>query len=420
MKNHIQKVLFFLLAATAMLSSGCLKEDENEAIGTPNSEASLYVIRNAFKGQDITLNKDLLDGANVTGGVVISHYENGNFPEGYIAIENVWRGQIRGIMVQVNDPASYRFGDSVRIQLEGARLTRQNGPLAITNIGGIEKISDGHQKVHRPVSIGTLQSNPDRFESTLISITADVVPEPTGNENLAGRKSLLDGEQNSIEILTSENASFGNTKIAPSAAFQGIPLTEGDKLVLRLQTSEDMAFPSGKLYAGWPETFEEPSHPKGSYNMPDIGNNVGLPTGEWHLYQAIFGSTAGRDRIVSGLNAIRLQQNRSDDEYVQMNFDVPDGASKVTFWYGAYYNDQSSTFKLEYSTDHGATWQQVGEQISDAHTFAQDMNPKQAIFLMNIPGPVRFRVNKLGLGTSNNTVSNGRLGIDDIAIYKSY
>ena len=154
--------------------------------------------------------------------------------------------------------------------------------------------------------------------------------------------------------------------------------------------------------------------------MPDIGNNVGLPTGEWHLYQAIFGSTAGRDRIVSGLNAIRLQQNRSDDEYVQMNFDVPDGASKVTFWYGAYYNDQSSTFKLEYSTDHGATWQQVGEQISDAHTFAQDMNPKQAIFLMNIPGPVRFRVNKLGLGTSNNTVSNGRLGIDDIAIYKSY
>lgn len=420
MKKHIQKILFSFLAGTAMLSSGCLKEDVNEALGTPNSEASVYVIRNAYKGQDVTLNKELLDGANLTGGVVISHYDNGNFPEGYVAIENVWRGQIRGILVQVNDPASYKFGDSIRINVEGARLTRQTGPLALTDVAGIEKISSGHQKVHRPVSIGTLQNNPDRFESTLISITADVDPEPSGGENLAGRKVLLDGEQNTIELLTSENASFVDTKIAPSAAFQGIPLNEGNKLVLRLQTADDMAYPSGKLYPGWPETFEEPSHPKGSYNMAAIENNVGLPTGEWHLYQAIFGNTAGRDRIVSGLNAIRFQQNRSDDEYVQMNFDVPDGASKVTFWYGAYYNDQSSTFKLEYSTDQGVTWQQVGEPVSDAHTFAQDRNAKQAIFLMNIPGPVRFRVNKLGLGTSNNTVSNGRLGIDDIAIYKSY
>lgn len=419
MKNYIHRIVFFLLG-TAMLSSGCFKEDINEAIGTPNSEASLYTVRNAYKGSDIVLNKELLEGASMTGGVVISQYENGNFPEGYIAIENVWRGQIRGIMVQVNDPANYKFGDSVSIRLEGARLTRQNGPLAITGIAGIEKVSSGHQKVHRPVSIGTLQKNADRFESTLISITADVDPEPTGGENLAGRKALLDGENNTIEVFTSENATFGDIRIAPSAAFQGIPLSDGGKMVLRLQSQADMAYPSGKLYAGWPETFEEPSHPKGSYNMPDIQNNVGLPTGEWHLYQAIFGNTAGRDRIVSGANAIRLQQNRSDDEYVQMNFDVPDGASKVTFWYGAYYNDQSSTFKLEYSTDQGATWQQVGEQISDAHTFAQDMNPKQAIFLMNIPGPVRFRVNKIGLGTSNNTVSNGRLGIDDIAIYKSY
>src|SRR5690606_10507458 len=121
MKNHIQKILFFFIAATAMVSSGCLKEDVNEALGTPNSEASLYVVRNAFKGQDITLNRDVLDGASLTGGVVISNYENGDFPEGYVAIENVWRGQIRGILVQVNDPASYKFGDSIRVNLEGAR-----------------------------------------------------------------------------------------------------------------------------------------------------------------------------------------------------------------------------------------------------------------------------------------------------------
>jgi len=181
-----------------------------------------------------------------------------------------------------------------------------------------------------------------------------------------------------------------------------------------------MAYASGKLYAGWPETFDAvDASVKGSYDMKDK-NAVSFPTGQWNLYQAILGTTAGRDRIVSGKNAIRMQQNLSVDGYVQMNFDVPNGASKVTLWYGSYYTDRSCTFKLEYSTDGGTTWKQTGEPISDAHTTTESMNSKQAVFLMNIQGPVRFRVTKLGLGTSNNVINNGRLGLDDIAIYKSY
>ena len=154
--------------------------------------------------------------------------------------------------------------------------------------------------------------------------------------------------------------------------------------------------------------------------MVDINNNVGFPTGEWHLFYSIMGNTAGRDRVVSGENAIRIQQNLNHDAYLQMNFDLPDGASKVTFWYGSYYNDRSSTFKLEYSTDQGQTWQQVGQEISDAHTFASSSTAKEAVFLMDIQEPVRFRVTKLGLGTSSPSVENGRLGIDDFAVYKSY
>lgn len=201
----------------------------------------------------------------------------------------------------------------------------------------------------------------------------------------------------------------------------GVPMRNANSEVqLRLQAAEDLAFPSGKIYSGWPESFEDPSHPKGSYNMPEIDNNVVFGTGEWHLYQSIIGNTAGRDRIVSGQNAIRFQQNRSDDEYLQMNFDVPDGASKVTLWYGSYYTDRSSTFTLEYSIDQGETWHVVGEPISDAHSTAESANAKQAVFLMDIKQPVRFRVNKKGLGTSNNLISNGRLGVDDIAVFKSY
>ena len=50
---------------------------------------------------------------------------------------------------------------------------------------------------------------------------------------------------------------------------------------------------------------------------------------------------------------------------------------------------------------------------------------KMATFLMDISGPVRFRINKLGLGASGtkdkdgNIVENGRLGIDDFAVYSN-
>ena len=43
------------------------------------------------------------------------------------------------------------------------------------------------------------------------------------------------------------------------------------------------------------------------------------------------------------------------------------------------------------------------------------------VFLMDIKGPVRFRIKKLGLGASSPpNVFNGRLGMDDFAVYKSY
>src|SRR5690606_21912792 len=123
----------------------------------------------------------------------------------------------------------------------------------------------------------------------------------------------------------------------------------------------------------------------------------------------------------SGLQAIRFQQNLRVPALLQMNYDVPDGASKVTFWYGSYYNDASSTFTLEASQDGGTTWTQVGDPISDAHKNSESLNPKQATFMMSIDGPVRFRINKLGLGPSSGTaVQNGRLGVDDFAIYKNY
>lgn len=412
-----------LLLLLLLSLSSCFKEDINNAIGVVNEEAALYVVRKVFKGQPVSLSEDDLGGAHITSGVVISQSENKNFPAGYIAIQSVWRNQVRGILVAVPDPGKYQFGDSLRIDISGARLERKEHGLEINSISDsrIKKIPGVKiTKVHRPVSIGTIEKDPDAYESTLINITADVNPDPVTDEPFKGAKNILDGEGKSVEVYTEDNAAFANEKIAPSASFQGVLLQRNNKSSLRLQSYTDMMYPSGKLYTGWPETFEEPYQGKVSYNVAATQNLLTMPTGVWYMLQCIQGITVGRDRIVSGEQAIRFQQNLSTPAYLQMNFDVPNGASKVTFWYGSYYTDRSCTFRLEYSTDQGATWKQVGADISDAHSTAVSLTAKQAVFLMDIEGPVRFRINKLGLGTSNNTISNGRLGLDDFAIYKSY
>ena len=421
MNRIIKNILLVSFGVMAVTFSSCFKDAKNEAIGYLNEATSVYNVRNLYKGTDLVLNKKNLGGAKYTSGIVVSNHENGNFPEGSIAIESVWRGQIRGLVLEVDDPLKYRAGDSVLVDIEGVSLSRKSGPLNVSGLraGAVQVLASNKFRKHRPISISALKANPDLYEGTLVSITADVENLVQG-ATVKGKHLLTDGAGNEIELFTSDKANFNHLKIAPNASFSGIVLSNGEAPVLYMQSENDMANPSGKIYPGWPETFEEPSGPKGSYNMVDINDNIGFATGEWHLYQAIIGTTAGRDRIVSGINSIRMQQNRTDDEYTQMNFDVPNGASKVTFWYGSYYNDRSCTFKLEYSTDQGVTWKQIGNEISDAHTQAESSSPKQAVFLMDIQVPVRFRITKLGLGISSPTVSNGRLGIDDFAIYKSY
>ncbi len=111
-----------------------------------------------------------------------------------------------------------------------------------------------------------------------------------------------------------------------------------------------------------------------------------------------------------------MQQNRSQPAYLEMNFDLPEGASKVTLAYAVYYKDAPSLWRLEYSTDGGATWLQAGKDIPTEST-----ELKTAEFNLDIKGKVRFRVNKLGLGDGKKdpSIKNGRLSIDDLAVYKN-
>lgn len=416
--------MILLLLSTA----GCLKENANPSEGIPASMAALTTVKDLYRGSEIELTPEKLSGAQFTAGVVVSDNGSKNLPEGYVIVQNSWRGWVRGIALVLDPTVAQKFnvGDSVVIDIRGARLKEDAGTLTMQNLqdNQIKLISPNNPVIVQSVSLDNLSKNFKIFESTVISATADLSTYPAVGETIAGEKSINDGSQiaDPVVVYTEPSAVFSSDKIAPSATFRGIAFKVNDSKQIRMRSLEDMMFPSGSIYAGFPETFEEPNQSvKNNYNKPEIDNNIDMKTGNWKLFQSILGETANRDRIVSGKQAIRFQQNLTVPALLQMNFDVPDGATKVTVWYGSYYTDASSTFILEASQDQGATWTQIGEPVSDAHKTSESLNAKQATFMMDIEGPVRFRINKLGLGpSSGTTVQNGRLGMDDFAIYKNY
>lgn len=417
----------------AMLACGILfnacKKDENPAKGELNSLAALFVVKKAYKGSDVKLTPDVLGGATMSSGVVISDPSGKNFPKGALIVQNSSRGQVAGMLFDLGDTdPSFVPGDSVVVDLNGATLTKVGKSLQIKGLttDKIKKISSNNTVLERAVSMGVLATNFPMYEHTLVRVTADTKPLPATGETYAGSKTLDDGSGSPFALLTQGGAAFAANALPASATYAVIPVYGaadggyGETEQLRLRTEKDVTNASGPIYPGWPESFETPDlSVKGSYNMntPEIPNNrVNLKTGNWTLYQSILANTAGRDRFnAPGLQAIRFQQNLSESAYLQMNFDLPNGASKVTLWHGAYYTDAVSTFRLEYSTDQGATWLPAGPDIQ-----TKSNGSKQETFLMNIKGNVRFRVNKLGLGpTSVPKVYNGRLSIEDIAIFSN-
>jgi hypothetical protein len=185
-------------------------------------------------------------------------------------------------------------------------------------------------------------------------------------------------------------------------------------LVMMITFTSTASFAQKALYPNFPENFESPdTAAKGHYKKADVK----LKSGDWNLDQAILGALTNHDRFnPSGKQSIRMQQNRNKPAYLEMNFDLPEGASQVTIAYASYYKDAPCVWKLEYSLDQGISWKQAGEDIK-----TESKELKTATFNLDLKDKVRFRVNKLGLGDgkADPAIKNGRLSIDDIAIYKN-
>jgi len=203
-------------------------------------------------------------------------------------------------------------------------------------------------------------------------------------------------------IFNSRTLESKNGKIINSQASDHFPVLAD----LKFHSDPDAPF----RYPNFPESFEVSD---GTFINYEGGvREKSFPSGIWRLSQtAIVGARLiYDDKPVTGVDALRMRQNLDTSTFIQMNFDVPNGASKVTVWYSVYFKDVGSTWRLEQSKDAGKSWTQVGQDISDA-----EFVKKKAEFAVNVSGPVRFRINKLGRGSG----TTGRLTFDDFAIYKS-
>lgn len=422
-----------LAGCIGVLFTSCLKDYDNPAEGTAGDKTFIYSLREQYKGSEVTLSSKNLGGGSSIQGVVISDRSSLNIEAGTFIIQQtaVTGNQVgnitRGIILKMaTGDANYNPGDSLVINVDGLKLDRINGKLTLTGLTAdkVNKIAENKTPLVRPVTLGMLGAMMEQYESTLIAVHADV-KDYTAGITYSGERTLDDHTGGIFYLRTRSEASFAGENAAVNAQFNGIAGyynesskdTTGAKKTISLRSSNDIKFPSGALYAGFPESFESPDFTqKASYNITATANNIDLSTGNWKLQQAILGNTLIRDKYnLPGSQCVRMQQNLSTSGLVQMNFDVPDGASKVTVFYGKYYTDPASTFRMEYSENGGTNWTALTPDIKDM----PERGSKQATFTLNVTGNVRFRVNKLGLGTSSASVQNGRLCIEDFAIYKA-
>jgi endonuclease I len=131
---------------------------------------------------------------------------------------------------------------------------------------------------------------------------------------------------------------------------------------------------------------------------------VSLSGLNWDMTEALIGTDASdwkngvRSARMRGYNAssITMLQNKAN------------GIGTITFYYRRYGTDTQVDWKVEYSTNDGANWTQIGSSFTaPASDIVQTFTET-----VNVTGNIRVRI----LRASSSTDANRRLNIDDITI----
>lgn len=167
-------------------------------------------------------------------------------------------------------------------------------------------------------------------------------------------------------------------------------------MLKKLLTTKKLLFAALMLVAGintWGQYttgFEDAT--KGSYGSA----TVSLSSVNWNMTRALIGDLAN-DRK-EGTKSARMQTTGT----ATMLADVAGGIGTFSLKHARFGSDASGSFKVEYSTNGGTNWVQIGTDITSTSTTLTTFS--QAV---NVSGSVRIRITRLSDGD--------RINIDDVS-----
>lgn len=133
--------------------------------------------------------------------------------------------------------------------------------------------------------------------------------------------------------------------------------------------------------------------------------NLAINGLDWNLTESLIGNATADFK--NGLKSMRMRGYGTSS--ATMLQDKPNGIGTISFLYSEYGTDNQTSWRVEYSSDAGATWTQVG---ADFTATGGNLNPETFNETVNVQGDARIRiVEATGSGTANR-----RTNIDDITI----
>ncbi|MCL2074690.1 MAG: chitobiase/beta-hexosaminidase C-terminal domain-containing protein, partial [Marinilabiliaceae bacterium] len=139
----------------------------------------------------------------------------------------------------------------------------------------------------------------------------------------------------------------------------------------------------------------------GNYNLRQVTDNFG----QWTI--AGVTQMQSDDRRI-GTRSARFRGNASDNHFIQMDFDKPNGIGDISFYYGSYGAASGGILDVYYSIDGGTTWWLAGS-TQPAPLWGTSM--VQETFAINQPGNVRVKIEKQPQQGTTTTIN-----IDDIEL----
>lgn len=161
---------------------------------------------------------------------------------------------------------------------------------------------------------------------------------------------------------------------------------------------------SGEVTAPPPPGYFVDFEGAGETKTAYASGSVSLSGIQWNMTEALIGTDAADFK--NGVRSARLRGYGVSA--MTMLADVPNGIGTVSFKYRRYGTDSQVNWKVEYSTDQGSNWTQLGS------TFTAPASDVVQTFseALDINDPVRIRIKR----ATETGSSNNRLNIDDISL----